>query len=112
VLFDRYTLDGAVPSGMRLSLAGRLSRRVQRYACPMPDMVLLLDASGELLHARSAEYDAATLESWMVAYRRLQGSVPGLERIDAERSADEVARQAESLIWQRYRERHGAARGG
>jgi thymidylate kinase len=102
VLFERYTLDGAVPSGMRLGPAGRLSRRLQRRVCPVPDLVLLLDASGETLHARSGEYVPATLESWRAAYKRLRNSVPQLQVIDAERPAGAVRRDAEMRIWRRY----------
>ena len=102
VLFDRYTLDGAVPSGMPLSRAGRLSRRVQRRVCPMPDLVLLLDASGETMHARKGEYDATELERWRAAYAGLRGRVAALELIDAERPIEAVRRDAESLIWRRY----------
>jgi thymidylate kinase len=104
VLFERYTLDGAVPSGMPLGPVGRLSRRLQRRACPVPDLVLLLDASGETLHKRSGEYDAAILESWRGAFGRLRASVPGLRVIDAERPAAEVRRKAESHIWRSYLE--------
>jgi thymidylate kinase len=102
VLFERYTLDGAVPSGMRLSRAGRLSRRVQRWVCPLPDLVLLLDASGPTMHARSGEYDPAVLESWRVAFHRLRASVPVLEVIDAEQAPEAVHREAEARIWRRY----------
>jgi thymidylate kinase len=104
VVFERHTLDGAVPSGMRLSPAGRLSRRLQRRVVPVPDLVLLLDASGTTLHERSGEYDAATLEDWRGAYERLRASVPRLELLDAERPAAEVQREAERLIWRRYEE--------
>lgn len=104
VLFERYTLDGAVPSGVRLSLAGRLSRRFQRRACPMPDLVLLLDASGETMHTRSGEYVPTVLETWRAAYDRLRASVPQLEILDAERPADAVRRDAEARIWRRYTE--------
>jgi thymidylate kinase len=102
VVFERYTLDGAVPSGMPLSAAGRLSRRLQRRACPMPDLVLLLDASGETLHARSGEYAPDTLEEWRRAFERLQASVPQLELIDAEQPSEAVRREAERRIWRRY----------
>ncbi len=102
VLFERYTLDGAVPSGMRLSIVGRLSRRLQRRACPMPDLVLLLDASGETLYARSGEYGPEVLERWRGAFERLQESVPQLERIDAEAPAAAVRQEAERRIWRRY----------
>lgn len=104
VIFERYTLDGAVPSGARLGPAGRLSRRLQRRVCPIPDLVLLLDASGETLHDRSGEYFPSVLETWRVAYDRLRTSVPQLEVIDAERPADAVRREAELRIWRRYEE--------
>ena len=109
VLFERYTLDGAVPSGVALSPAGKLSRRLQRRVCPMPDLVLLLDASGETMHTRSGEYDPAVLEGWRAAYARLPGSVEALEVIDAEQPADAVRRRAEALIWRRYGEIAAAA---
>lgn len=109
VLFDRYTLDGAVPSGMPLSLAGRLSRRIQRRLCPLPDLVIVLDASGATLHRRSGEYDPQLLETWRAAYGRLRGSVAALEVIDAEQPAEAVRRQAEARIWQRYGEIRSAA---
>jgi thymidylate kinase len=102
VLFDRYLLDGVVPSGVRLGPAGRLSRSVLRRLCPMPDLVLLLDASGETMYARKGEYDAAVLESWRAGYDRLRGRLPDLEVIDAERPPDAVRRDAESRIWRRY----------
>ena len=104
VLFDRYTLDGAVPSGAQLSPAGRISRRLQRRVCPMPDLVLLLDAPGTTLHARSGEYDPAVLETWRSAYSALEGSVRALEVIDAELPVEQVRREAEARIWRRYGE--------
>jgi thymidylate kinase len=105
VLIDRYTLDGAVPSGVPLRPLAQLSRRLQRRACPMPDLVLLLDASGATMHARKGEYDPETLETWRVAYGRLVGTVAQLEVLDAEQPADEVLRQAQASIWRRYRRR-------
>jgi thymidylate kinase len=105
VLFDRYVLDGAVPPGASPGPLGQLSRRVQRYACPLPDLVLFLDASGETMHRRSGEYDAARLESWRRAYARLQDSVPTLAVLDAERPAEVVLREAQARVWARYARR-------
>jgi hypothetical protein len=105
VIFERYTLDGAVPPGLRMGPLGRLSRRVQRRACPMPDLVLLLDASGATMHARKREYDPATLETWRAAFARLRLSVQQLEVIDAERPVEVVRWEAAARIWHRYRER-------
>ncbi len=104
VVFERYTLDGAVPSGVRLGPAGRLSRHVLSRSCPLPDLVLLLDASGETMHDRSGEYGPSVLESWRAAYERLRAKVPQLQVIDAERPAEEVRREAEARIWRRYEE--------
>jgi thymidylate kinase len=105
VLFDRYTLDGAVPSGATLRPLARVSRRVQARACPQPDLVLLLDASGATMHGRSREYDSEVLEGWRAAYHRLRGSVDSLEVLDAEQPVDAVRRDAQSRIWSRYAER-------
>jgi thymidylate kinase len=111
VVFERYTLDGAVPSGLPLSPAARLSRRLQRRACPMPDLVLLLDAPGETLYARSGEYGPAVLEEWRQAFARLRASVPHLETIDAERPPETVLREAERRIWDRYAQLHAGESG-
>lgn len=104
VLFDRYVLDGTVPSGRALRPLARVSRRLQASACPRPDLVLLLDASGGTLHDRSGEYDEGTLESWRTAYERLRGT-RGVEVIDAEQPADVVRREAKALIWRCYADR-------
>ena len=112
VVFDRHPLDASVPSGFRLGRVARLSRRLQGELCPRPGLVLLLDAAGTTMHARSQEYDAETLEAWRAAYARLRSRVRNVELIDAEQPADVVRRQAKSLIWLRYadrwRPRHGA----
>jgi thymidylate kinase len=110
VLFDRYALDGAVPSGMRLSPVGRISRRAQRWAVPAPDLAVVLDASGATMHARKGEYDPAVLERWRAAYTRLRARGGGLVVLDAEQPADRVRAQAEAAVWRRYAElRHGRA---
>jgi thymidylate kinase len=105
VLFDRYTLDGTVPSGVHLGKLGRLSRRVQSAACPTPDLVLLLDASGATMHLRNREYEPTRLEEWRQAYRQLAGRVTSLQVLDAERPVDVVRRDAQSRIWRCYAER-------
>ena len=105
VLVDRYILDGAVPSGVSLRPLAQLSRRIQLRACPLPDLVLLLDASGETMHGRKGEYDPETLEVWRTAYAKLVERVPQLEVLDAEQPAEDVRRRAETLIWERYRRR-------
>jgi thymidylate kinase len=105
VLFDRYTLDGHVPSGAQLTALGRLSRRVQAVAVPRPKLLLLLDASGTTMHARKGEYSAAQLEEWRAAYRRLPGRERVLQVVNAEQAADDVRREAQTRIWGCYVQR-------
>jgi len=105
VIYERYALDGLVPSGARLGPLAKLSRRVQAVAVPQPELVLLLDASGVIMHSRSGEYDPVQLEQWRAAYRRLRGCVRALEILDAERPPDAVRRDAQARIWECYTER-------
>jgi thymidylate kinase len=109
VLFERYVLDAAVPSGIPLGPVARFSRSLQRWVLPLPDLVLLLDASGETMHRRSGEYDAERLEQWRAAFASLRRSVHQLEVIDAERPQMLVRRDAEALIWRYYRARRNAS---
>jgi thymidylate kinase len=105
VLLDRLPLDGTVPSGVRLRPLAAASRRFQAAACPRPDLVLLLDASGATMHARKGEYEPERLEAWRAAYLRLRQHVDRLRVIDAEQPADVVRREAVALIWRCYAER-------
>jgi thymidylate kinase len=105
-VFDRYLLDAGVPSGRALGRLARVSRRVQGAACPLPDLVLVLDASGPTLHRRSGEYDAGRLETWRGAYARIARAHPDrLETLDAEQPAAAVLREAKLRVWDRYRAR-------
>jgi thymidylate kinase len=104
VIFERYALDGYVPSGIPVRAPGRLSRRVQARVFPSPDLVLLLDASGVTMFKRAHEYDAEQLESWRQVYRRLGPRVSALVVIDAEQTREGVRREAHAQILRRYAE--------
>jgi thymidylate kinase len=105
VLFDRYTLDGKVPSGAQLTALGRLSRRVQAVTVPRAELLLLLDASGATMHSRKGEYSAARLEEWRHAYRRLRRGGRDLQVVNAEQPAEGVRRDAQAHIWGCYAQR-------
>lgn len=107
VLFDRYTLDGWVPSGRTLGRLARLSRRLQARAVPAPDLVLLLDAPGAVMYSRKGEYDAEQLERWREAYARLVAVAP-VAVIDARQPPDAVRRRAAARIWTCYAARWGS----
>jgi thymidylate kinase len=106
VVFDRYVFDAAVPHPHRLNRLQRISRRLDFYLCPAPDLVLVLDAPGALMHRRKGEYSADLLEDWRRHFLELQRRIPDIvEIIDASRDKDAVRIDATQRIWRRYRAR-------
>ena len=105
VVFDRFPIDGGVPPGYRATLLGRWSRSIQRWSCPPPNLAILLDAPGEVLHERSGEYDEHTLEAWRVRYLELADSRPWIHVIDGRRPSGEIVDEASALVWELYRAR-------
>jgi len=102
VLFDRYTYDSAVPTPYHLNWLEHAYRRIDRVACPAPDLVLLLDAPGAVMHARKGEYDPEMLENWRQHFLQLKRSVPQLQVVDATRPQAEVCAEAVERIWRCY----------
>jgi len=111
VVFDRYTYDALLPPRRPTSRLGRVRRWVLGHACPRPDLVVMLDAPGEVLHERKGELSPAVLEEERVRYLELRRRLPKMVVIDATQDPDHVRRELVSLIWQSYRRRWGGARG-
>lgn len=102
VLFDRYIYDAMVPHPERLNWLRRASRWVDGHACPGPDLVLVLDAPGEVMYARKREYSADTLEEWRHCFRALQKRFPQVDIVDTTRDRDDVRIDVVNRIWQRF----------
>ncbi len=102
VIFDRYTYDSRLPASRPLSRLGRWRRWLLAHACPPPDLVLLLDAPGEVLYSRKGEHTPLLLEAQRQAYLKLKPHLPQLIILDATADAEYVRREAISLIWQGY----------
>jgi hypothetical protein len=96
VVFDRHPVELRVGAG-----GGRRSRLRRRMlsALPMADVVIVLDAPGEVLHRRKPEHDVEALERMRRRYLELAELVPGAVVIDADRSAEEVRRDVAAAIW-------------
>lgn len=115
VIFDRYIYDALLPPVRQMGPLRRMRRWILGRLCPSPDLVLLLDAPGEILHRRKEEYGIAELEERRQQYLRLEGRVANLAVLDASRDQEEVLREATSLIWGVYARRltgHGDGRSG
>jgi hypothetical protein len=111
VVFDRYTYDALMPATRPLNRLRRMRRWLLAHACPAPDLIVVLDAPGEILHERKGEHTVAHLEAQRQAYRRLHQHLPQTVVIDASRTAGEVRSDVTAAIWRRYRERE-LPRGG
>lgn len=101
VLFDRYVYDAPGGAG-RKSAKSQLRRWLLSAIAPKPDLVVFLDAPGEMLYARKGEHTPAILEQQRQHYLSLQAQLPQMVIVDATNNADQVRRSVTSLIWQWY----------
>jgi thymidylate kinase len=100
VVFDRHPLDARLPVRGRSRPRDLVRRAVLGHALPVPTLVLVLDAPGEVLHARKAEYPADVLEVERRRYRTLAASLG--ERaalVDAARPSERVLDEVVERIW-------------
>lgn len=109
VIFDRYTYDALLPSRQPTGKTKQWRRWLLAYSCPAPDIVIFLDAPGELLYARKKEHSATILEQQRQGYLALRTTVPQMVVVDATRDPEEVRREVTALIWREYRERQSWA---
>jgi len=101
ILFDRYAFD-APGEGRKKSLKSRFRNWLLQAVAPKPDLVVFLDAPGEVLYARKGEHSPAILEQQRQHYLGLQDQLPQMVVVDATNNADQVRRSVTSLIWQWY----------
>jgi thymidylate kinase len=96
VVFDRHFFADYhaydVEGGDRLPLSRRIHGFVLARAYPKPDLIVYLDAPGEVLLARKGEGDVAALERRRGDYLRLADVAPDFVTVDATRPADDVVR--------------------
>ncbi|HUF36388.1 MAG TPA: hypothetical protein VMN37_10590 [Gemmatimonadales bacterium] len=105
VVFDRYIYDSEVPTPFPLGRSARAARWIDGHACPGPDVVVILDAPGAVMHRRKGEYDPVMLEEWRERFLGVRRRVPDVEIVDASRGPDLVLRDVSGRIWRRYRQR-------
>jgi thymidylate kinase len=100
VIFDRFVCD-LYPQ--RTNGRERPGRRVKRWlmraGSPKPDLVVLLDAPGEVLYERKGEHSPVRLEAQRRAYLELRSVFPRMVVIDATRDEESVRHAVTSLVW-------------
>lgn len=102
VIFDRYTYDALIPPRGPLVFLKRPYFWILAHTAPAPQLVVVLDAPGQLLFARKGEFDPVRLEEDRLAFRALGDRLDSLRVVDAARSPDAVRAEVVDLIWQRY----------
>jgi thymidylate kinase len=102
VVFDRYIYDSWL-NRKATTPWKRLRQKLFESICPTPDLVILLDAPGELLFERKREHTPEWLEQQRRGYLALKERVPQMKVIDATNPADEVRREVTALIWNHRR---------
>lgn len=102
VVFDRYTYDYAVPTPYPLSRIERLYRWIDGHCLPGPDLVLILDAPGEVMFQRKGEYNPEMLEDWRRHFLALHDRLPKSQIVDTTRPAGVVCADVIHHIWQGY----------
>jgi thymidylate kinase len=109
VVFDRYVYDALVPPTPPLAWLKRPYFRLLSRLCPAPNLVLVLDAPGRVMHLRKGEHDPRRLEADRAHYVRLLPRLPNAERVDADRPPEVVLADVLGRIWRRYAARSGRA---
>ncbi|HEX6386108.1 MAG TPA: hypothetical protein VF177_15665 [Anaerolineae bacterium] len=102
IVFDRYSYDALLRQGQNLNRIRRWKRWLLGYALPAPDLVLLLDAPGEVLYQRKGEHSPNHLEGQRQQYLSLREWMPQIIVVDATQGIEEMRRNVTTLIWQAY----------
>lgn len=105
VVFDRFAFDLDVNVALQRA-RDTWRRRARNWllhaGAPKPDVVLVLDAPGEVLYARKREHSPEQLERMRRAYLDLQARHPEVVVIDATRDGEAVRRTVTALLWARH----------
>ncbi|MCO4255849.1 hypothetical protein [Pseudarthrobacter cellobiosi] len=107
VLMDRVPYDALLPRpGSDAALEGAFGRILEKATNAVafavvrpPDLLLVLDVSGQVMFDRKGEHSPKILEDWRRAYRDLADQLPGSSVIDATQAPERVLSQATGIVW-------------
>lgn len=101
VVFDRYSYDALLPSPTP-SRKSTIRRWLLAHSCPPPDLILFLDAPGEMLYARKGERTPVALEEQRQQYLQMRSTLPQMVVVDATQGSERVRQEVTEIIWQKY----------
>ncbi len=98
VLFDRHLIDILIDP-VRYRYGGpRFVLDLLARLTPKPDLVILLHAPGEVLHARKPEMTLAETKRQARAYLDLVRALPNGHVVDASQGFEKVSRDIEDIL--------------
>lgn len=101
VIFDRYVYDSLLAPPAK-TMGKRLRRGLLLKTCPSPDLVILLDAPGEVLFQRKGEHSPARLEKQRQIFLGLKDKIPNMIIVDATCPPNHVRCEILEKIWHYY----------
>jgi len=102
VIFDRYGYDELIADPRKLSWPQRVRRTLLARATPHPDLVVILDAPGEVMYQRKKEHDPAALERQRQRLLEIRPQLGHSVVVDASRAPVTVARDVTAAVWDVY----------
>lgn len=102
VIFDRYVYDAQPPKCQSVGLRLWVYLWLLAHACPAPDLVLVLDAPGEVLFARKGEHSPEVLEAQRQKLLALRPHIQRLQIVDDTRAEATVYADVVGRIWSQY----------
>lgn len=101
--FDYYHYDIAKTNQKR-SLARRIHGFVLQRFYPKPDLVIFLDAPGEVLYARKKEGTIELLEQRRHEFLEFQNLVKHFVIVDVTQSKEKALKDVKEIIWKFYQD--------
>jgi thymidylate kinase len=89
----------------RRSVSTRLHRWLLEHAYPKPDLVICLDAPGQVLFDRKGEASPAWLEQRRRQYLQLAAVLPDFVVVDVDRPLEAVTREVATVISEYFEKR-------
>jgi thymidylate kinase len=102
VVFDRFDLESEVQ--WLSSRGSRLRRRLMGIGSPKPQLIVVLDAPGDVLYSRKREHSPATLDAMRYSLQRLTRGLPHVVTVNVDKDLNQVLLDVQGLIHSRLQD--------
>ena len=106
VVCDRHPIEVKVVRPRRTAIGARLETFLTDHFLPVPDRLVVLDASVDVLAARKSEHPVDRLRGWRDAYRTQLADL-GPSLVSSEGSVEATTDAVSEVVWEALAERRG-----